>query len=164
MKSEKSQREKTFSPGALTRLEEIKKKYPDKRAALMPALYIAQDEFGWLRPEALKAVAQYLELPEMTVRSTATFYSIYKHEQAGRNMVRLCTNVSCMVLGASTLKGTLETLYGLAPGGTSPDGRFQLEIGECIGACDRGPAMLVNDDLHTELDTKKLIQVLESYK
>ena len=153
-----------FSPGALARLEEIKKKYPPGRAALMPALHVAQEDFGWLKPEALKAVEEYLELPEMTVRSTATFYSMYRHKKTGRNVIRLCTNVSCLVLGARTLKGILEGLYGLAPGNTSPDNRFSLEIADCIGACGSGPAMLVNDDLHTGLDAKKVIEVLENYK
>lgn len=153
-----------WSAGALALLEEIKKKYPADRAALMPALHVAQEEFGWLRPEALKAVAKYLELPEMTVKSTATFYSMYRHKKAGRNLIRICTNVSCMVLGADTLKGILESIYGLTPGGASQDWRFSLEIAECIGACGRGPAMLVNDDLHTDLDAKKIIEVLENYK
>ena len=154
----------SFGPGALALLNEIKTKYPTGRAAIMPALYVAQEEFGWLMPEALKAVADCLELPEMTVRSTATFYSMYRHRKAGRNVIRICTNVSCMVLGARTLKGVLEGLYGVAPGGVSPDGRFSLEIADCIGACGSGPAMLVNDDLHTGLDAKKIIEVLENYK
>ncbi len=153
-----------FSPKSVALLEEIRKKYPTGRAALMPALYVAQEEFGWLRPEALKAVAEFLGLPEMTVRSTATFYSMYRHRKAGRNVIRLCTNVSCMVLGAGTLKGVLGNVYGLAPGGTSPDGRFSLEVADCIGACGKGPAMIVNDDLHTGLDAKKILEVLENYK
>ena len=153
-----------FSPKSAALLEEIRKKYPTGRAALMPALYVAQEEFGWLRPGALKAVAEFLGLPEMAVRSTATFYSMYRHREAGRNVIRLCTNVSCMVLGASTLKEVLESAYGLTPGGTSPDGRFSLEVADCIGACGKGPAMLVNDDLHTGLDPKNILGILENYK
>ncbi|MDA8325419.1 MAG: NAD(P)H-dependent oxidoreductase subunit E [Nitrospiraceae bacterium] len=150
--------------GPLAGLEEIKKQYPTERAALMPALHAAQREFGWLSHEALAAVASRLNLPEATVRSTASFYSMFQGKNTGRHAVRICTNVACMVLGAEGLLDVLNGLYGLAPGQTSPDGRFSLEVMECIGACDKGPSMLVNEDLHTDLSAEKIIEVLETYE
>ena len=153
-----------MSPETVARIEDIKKKYPTGRAALLPALYEAQKEFGWLSPEALTAVAGHLNLPPVVVRSTATFYSMYKHKEMGRHLIQLCTNVSCMVLGAESLLELLNGRYSLTPGGTSPDGRFSLVVMECIGACDKGPAMLVNEDFHTDMTRENIIKVLEGYK
>ncbi|MDA8169584.1 MAG: NADH-quinone oxidoreductase subunit NuoE [Nitrospiraceae bacterium] len=153
-----------FSDKALKELDEIKKRYPTRRAAALPALYVAQKEFGWLSPEAIDAVARHLTLPPAVVKGTATFYSMYKHRQVGRHLIQVCTNVSCMIFGAENLLGLLEEKYGVTPGGTSPDGRFSLVIMECIGACDKAPAMLVDEDFHSDLTRNGIINILESYK
>ncbi|MDA8087574.1 MAG: NAD(P)H-dependent oxidoreductase subunit E [Nitrospiraceae bacterium] len=148
----------------LAGLEEIKKNYPASSAALMPALYEARRQFGWLSPEALSAVADALNLPKAAVRSTASFYGMFNQGKTGRHLVRICTNVACMVLGAGSVLEKLEARYGLTPGGTSRDGRFSLAVTECIGACDKGPAMLVDDDMHTDLTGERITEVLERYE
>jgi NADH-quinone oxidoreductase E subunit len=153
-----------FSDTAKRELEEIRLKYPTARAALLPALYIAQREFGWLSPEAYGAVSDLLGVPRAIARGVGTFYAMYKHKPTGRNIVQLCTNVSCMILGAEKLVDFLKNKYGLEPGGTSPDGRFSLVIMECIGACGTAPAMLVNDDFFENLTEKYLEEVLEKYQ
>lgn len=145
-------------------LEQIKARYPDGRAAVLPALYSAQREFGWLSQEALEAVARGLNIPKALVRGVATFYSMYRHEPKGRHLVQLCTNVSCMILGAESLLELLKNRYGLEPGGTSADGRFSLVVMECIGACDEAPAMLVNEDFHSGLTAENINGIMESYK
>jgi NADH-quinone oxidoreductase E subunit len=150
--------------GTLKDLEEIKATYPDGRAAVLPALYSAQREFGWLSQEALEAVAQGLNIPKALVKGVATFYSMYRHEPKGRHLVQLCTNVSCMILGAESLLDLLKNKYGLEPGGTSADGRFSLVIMECIGACDEAPAMLVDEDFHSGLTGENIGGILEGYK
>lgn len=139
-------------------------RYPTAGATLLPALYLAQKDFGWLSPEALEFVAETLDLPKATVKGVATFYSMYKNKPMGRHMVQLCTNVSCMVFGAEKLVDLLAKKYGLTPGGTSPDNRFSLVIMECIGSCDKSPAMLVNTDFHYYLDETNIIEKLEQYK
>src|SRR4030066_1771811 len=101
----------------LKEIDDIKAKYPDSRAALLPALYIAQKEFGWLSFEAMKVVADVLNLPESDVRGTASFYSMFRLKPAGRNLIQLCTNVSCMIFGAERLQDLLQERYGLMPGG-----------------------------------------------
>lgn len=148
----------------LEEIEDIKAKYPDTRAALLPALYIAQKEFGWLSLDAMKAVADALNLPESDVRGTASFYSMFRLKPAGRNLIQLCTNVSCMILGAERLQDLLKERYGLLPGGTTKDGRFSLVIMECIGACGTAPAMLVNTDLHENLTEHNIPEILGKYK
>ncbi len=153
-----------FNETVINEINEIRGKYPDRRSALLPALYIAQREFGWLSHEAMSCVAKTLNLPEADVRGTASFYSMYKHNPVGRHVIQLCTNVSCMILGAEKLVDFLETKYGVSPNGTSEDGRFSLVIMECIGACGTAPAMLVNTDFHENLSEKSLEEILDQYK
>ena len=153
-----------FSETAKKELEQLRQKYPNSRAALLPALYIAQREFGWLSPDAYEAVSDFLGVPKAIARGVGTFYAMYKHKPAGRNIVQLCTNVSCMILGAERLADFLKNKYGLEPGGTTPDGRFSLVIMECIGACGTAPAMLVNDDFYESLTERYIEEILEKYK
>ncbi len=145
-------------------IEEVLSRYPDRRAALMPALYRAQAEFGYLSQDAYEAVAELLNLPKATVKGVATFYSMFKKKPMGRHLIQLCTNVACMVMGAETLLEKLKQRYNLEPGGTTEDGRFSLVVMECIGACDRAPAMLVDTDFHPNLTEDNIFEILESYK
>ncbi len=153
-----------FKDTVLKEIEEIKAKYPDRKSALLPSLYIAQREFGWLSQEAMESVSKALNVPEAMVRGTATFYSMYKHKPVGRHVIQLCTNISCMIFGAEKLVDFLGTKYGVQPNGTSRDGRFSLVIMECIGACGTAPAMLVNTDFHENLSEKSIEEILEKYK
>jgi NADH-quinone oxidoreductase E subunit len=153
-----------FNEATIKELNEIRQKYPNNRAALLPALYVAQREFGHLGSEAYEAVSEALGIPKAIARGVATFYVMYKHKPMGRNIVQLCTNVSCMILGAERLADFLKNKYGLEPGGTTPDGRFSLVIMECIGACGTAPAMLVNDDFYENLTQEKIEGILEGYK
>jgi NADH-quinone oxidoreductase E subunit len=155
---------KMFSESVIKEIDEIRAKYPDRRSALLPSLYVAQREFGWLSQEAMTYVAQALNLSESVVRGTASFYSMFKHKPLGRHLIQLCTNVSCMILGAEKLVDFLETGYGVHPNGTSRDGRFSLVIMECIGACGTAPAMLVNTDFYDNLSEKRIEEILEKYK
>lgn len=152
-----------FNEPVIKELDEIRKKYPSIKSALLPSLFVAQREYGWLSQKALMAVADYLNLPPATVRGTASFYSLFKNKKAGRHLIQLCTNISCMVLGSERLKDILKRDYGLEPGGTSSDGRFSLLIMECIGACDTAPAMLVNTDSYGNLTELNLAGILEKY-
>lgn len=153
-----------FNDTILKEIEGIRSKYPDHKSALLPALYIAQREFGWLSEEAMLSVSKALNMPAALVRGTASFYSMFRHKPMGRNLIQLCTNVSCMILGAERLVDLLQSRYGLLPNETTQDGRFSLVIMECIGACGTAPAMLVNTDFHDNLTEKSIEEVLENYK
>jgi len=153
-----------FNETVLKEIEDIKAKYPDRRSALLPSLYIAQREFGWLSHEAMSCVAGALSLPEADVRGTASFYAMFRQKPVGRNLIQLCTNVSCMILGSEKLLDLLSSKYGVEPDGTSEDGRFSLVIMECIGACGTAPAMLVNTDFYDNLTEKRIEEILEGYK
>jgi len=149
---------------ALQEIENIRSRYPSRESALLPALYIAQREFGWLSNEAMLCVSKALNLPEAKVRGTASFYSMFKHKPVGRNLVQLCTNISCMIAGSDDLVDFLKTRFGMEPSETTPDGRFSLVIMECIGACGTAPAMLVNTDFHENLTEQSIEEILDNYK
>lgn len=152
-----------FTEAAIKELDEIRARYPTSGSALLPALYIAQRDFGWLSQEAYEAVSSILGIPEATVRGVGTFYAMYRHKPMGKNIVQLCTNISCMILGAERLVDFLKNKYGLEPGGTTPDNRFSLVIMECIGACGTAPAMLVNNDFYENLTEESIEKILEGY-
>jgi NADH-quinone oxidoreductase E subunit len=148
---------------ALREIEEIRGNFPEPRSALIPALYIAEREFGWLSAAALLSLAEVLSLPPAVVRGTATFYHLYRHRKMGRHLIQLCTNVSCMILGAEQLQELLKQKYGLEPGGTTGDGRFSLLIMECIGVCEGAPAMQIDTDLYQDLTEERIDEILSSY-
>ena len=152
-----------MNENAIKEIEELRKKYPSARSALLPALYVAQREYGWLSQEAYLSISQILGVPEAIARGVGTFYAMYKHKPMGRNVVQLCTNVSCMILGAEKLADLLKNKYGLEPGGSTQDGRFSLVIMECIGACGTAPAMLVNDDFYENLTEQSIEEILGKY-
>lgn len=153
-----------LSADAVRKLSEIRQRYPNARAALMPALYIAQKEYGWLSPEAMEAVSAVLNIPPALVKGVSTFYSMFKHKPMGRHIIQLCTNISCMLLGAESLVEFLKGKYGLDVGGTTSDGRFSLVIMECIGGCDVAPVMLVDNDFYENLTEEKVAEILGGYK
>lgn len=153
-----------FNDTVLKEIDSIRERFPDTKSAILPSLYIAQREFGWLSEEALLFVARALALPEAMVRGTASFYSMFKHRPVGRHLIQLCTNVSCMILGAERLIDFLKNKYGIEPGGTTGDDRFSLVIMECIGACGTAPAMLVNTDFYENLTEQRIEEILEKYK
>ncbi len=153
-----------FNEAVIKEIDEIRVKYPDRKSALLPALYIAQREFGWLSNEAMSCVSETLNLPEAFVRGTASFYSMFRHKEVGRHLIQLCTNVSCMILGAERLIDFLNTKYGIQKNGTSEDGRFSLVEMECIGACGTAPAMLVDTDFYEDLTEENIVGILEQYK
>lgn len=153
-----------FRDAVLKEIDEVKAKCPDPKSALLPALYVAQREFGWLSHEAMQCVADTLNVPAAVVRGTASFYSMFKHKPMGRHLIQLCTNVSCMILGVERLVDFLKTKYGIQPNGTTQDGRFSLVIMECIGACGTAPAMLVDTDFYENLTEQKIEEILSKYK
>lgn len=138
--------------------------YPDRSSALLPALHITQREHGWLPSDSLEDIAERLELSSAHVQGVVTFHSMFNDMPVARNVIQLCTNVSCMLFGAETLLDVIKERYSLDPNGITPDGRFSLMIMECIGLCDKAPAMLVNRRVHDGLDPESIINILETYK
>jgi NADH-quinone oxidoreductase subunit E len=138
--------------------------YEQKQGAAIEALKIAQKRSGWVSDEALVAVAELLEMTPAELDNVATFYSLIFRRPVGRHVVQMCDSVSCWILGCSRLFQELKDRHGLERGGTTRDGRLTLIPNACLGCCDKGPALMVGEDLHTHLTTERLREVLEKYE
>lgn len=145
-------------------VEEKKCFYPSIQSTLLPALYEAEKVYGWLSQEAIEDISKNTGITPAFIKGTATFYSMYRNKPLGKHLIQLCTNITCLVLGAEDLVDLLKEEYGLTPGGTTDDGLFSLIIMECIGACGTGPAMLVNSDFYENLNKTNLLEILLKYK
>lgn len=122
-------------------------KFPadQKQSAVMSALAIAQDEKGWLSPEVMEDVARYLEMPAIAVQEVATFYAMYNLAPTGKHKITVCTNLPCALSGGERAAHYLKNKLGIDYRETSPDGKFTLMEGECMGACGDAPVLLVNN-------------------
>jgi NADH-quinone oxidoreductase subunit E len=140
-------------------------KYPAERrdSAVLCALQAAQEQNGgWVSRELMDAVADYLGMPQVRVYEVGTFYSMIELEPVGRNMVALCTNISCMLCGADSLVEHVEKKLGIRLGETTPDGRITLKKEEeCLAACSAGPMMTVNGHYHEQLTPEKVDAILD---
>jgi NADH-quinone oxidoreductase E subunit len=127
--------------------DEIQKaaaRYPQRRSAVMPALRLAQERYGWLSPDALREVADALDLTPADVEAVATFYDMFNLEPVGRHLVEVCTNLSCALAGARQVVEALELELGIAPGETSDDGEVTFRLIECAGGCGYAPVVVVD--------------------
>jgi NADH-quinone oxidoreductase subunit E len=125
---------------------EVAKFPPDhKESAVMAALAIAQDEKGWLPPEVMQDVADYLGMPAIAVQEVATFYNMYNVKPVGKYKISVCTNLPCQLSGGEKAAIYLKDKLGIGFRETSADGQFTLVEGECMGACGDAPVMLVNN-------------------
>jgi NADH-quinone oxidoreductase subunit E len=136
-------------------------RYPNQRSAVMPVLWVAQRQWGWISPPALKLVAETVGLPEPEVFGIATFYTMFNLRPVGRHHLQVCMTLSCSLMGADRLFRHLERKLGIGHGGTTPDGRFTLRRVECLAACGGAPCMQVNFDYHENLDEAKVDRLLE---
>ena len=139
-------------------------RYPNKRSAVMPVMWLAQNEWGWISPEALRLVASTVQLPETEVFGIATFYTMFNLKPVGRHHLQVCLTLSCSLMGADRLFRHLERKLGVGHGETTPDGRFTLRRVECLAACGGGPCMQVNFDYHENLDEARVDALLEKLK
>jgi NADH-quinone oxidoreductase subunit E len=126
-------------------IQKVAKHYPVRRSAVMPALRLAQEAHeGWLPPEALREVADALDLTPADVEAVATFYDMFNLEPVGRHLVEVCTNLSCALAGAKQVVDALEVELGIPPGETSDDGEVTFRLIECAGGCGYAPVVVVD--------------------
>ena len=130
---------------------------------LIELLKKGQDTFGCLSREFLVETAESLGLPLSEVYGVATFYSFLSIKPQGKNVIRICKCVPCLIEDADTIVEAIGIKLGIKPGETTPDGKFSLELTNCIGACDKAPAMMINYDVHGDLTSWKISQILEVY-
>ena len=150
-----------FSGEALAEYERILAKYPVKRAAMMPVLWLAQKEFGYLSAEVQQYVAELMAFPIAWVSGVASFYTMYYKKPIGRFHLQVCTNVSCMLRGSDDIVRAVASRLGIGLGQTTADGTFSLDEVECLASCGTAPMMQVNDDYHENLTPASTLELLE---
>ena len=136
-------------------------RYPVKRSALIPILLTTQEELGYLSPDSIRVVSDYLKIPEIEVYEVITFYSMLRTKPVGKNHIQVCTNISCLLLGAEGIFEHISKKLRLKEGETTPDGLFSLTEVECLGACCNAPAMQINYKYHEDLTVSKVDQILD---
>jgi NADH-quinone oxidoreductase E subunit len=149
------------------RFDEILKRYPPdrKRSAVLPALYLVQDQQGYITPASMAYVAGLLELTPADVEDVTSYYSMFYTKPVGRFVLSVCRTLSCALLGAERVTEELAGTLGIGPGETDASGTFTLLEVECLGACDRAPVVMVNDAWHECLkpeDASRLVDDLRA--
>ena len=135
---------------------------PAKQAMLLSALYIAQEQDGYLKREAIERIAGRLGLNPGQVYSTASFYTLFRTEPVGRYVIQVCDGISCYLCdGAGRIADYISAKLGIRPGDTSKDGKFTLEMVQCLASCGTAPAMRVNDQLYENLTPASIDAILE---
>jgi NADH-quinone oxidoreductase subunit E len=149
-----------LSQNVKAEIKQFKGKYPDPKSALLTALHVAQREHGWLSPEVMRDVAEVMDLPPTEVASVASFYTMFNRQPVGENLIQVCTNISCSLLGAEHIVEHLKSKLGIDVGETTPDNKFTLVTVECLGSCGTAPMMQINDTYYENLTEGKIDQIL----
>ena len=156
-----------LSEQAVKKIDREIAKYPvdQKQSAVMAALAIAQDESGWLTPEVMQDVATYLGMPAIAVQEVATFYAMYNLKPTGKHKITICTNLPCALSGGEAAANYLKEKLGVDFLGTTSDGAFTLQEGECMGACGDSPVLLVNNKrMCSHMSNEKIDALVEELK
>lgn len=144
-------------------IEELTKRLGNNRESLLPILQEVQFKYGHISDFAQQEIARLLDIHPVEVYGVVTFFAFLSTEPKGRLIVRLCQTISCDLAGKTAIAHTLEKELGIKFGETTPDKKFTLEYSNCIGMCDQGPAMLINEQVFTKLTPSKVIDILKKF-
>lgn len=150
-----------FSGETRAKHDRLLARYPNREAAILPTLYLAQREFGHLSDEAILYVADLLGFTPARIYGVATFYTMYNKKPVGKYHLQVCRNLSCSLMGAEHLIEHVARKIGVKPGETTADGRFTLSTVECLGSCGTAPVMQVNDDYYENLTEESIDAILD---
>ena len=148
-----------FTDESKQKIATLVSRYPTRQAVTLPALWVAQDQFGHVSPEVVELVAATLELPPSHVHGVATFYTMYNKKPVGRLHIQVCTNVACMICGAHDLLSAFEQHCGIKAGETNAD--FTLHEVECLAACGNAPAVQINDEYYEPVYPKDVPELVD---
>ena len=150
-----------FTADYLKDLEKIKAKYEQKRAALLPVLRCIQEKEGLISPETEKDVAEYLDIPVVHVHEVVSFYHLFHQQRKGKCHFSICQTTACALHGAEGIIEHIEKRLNIKSGETTPDGKFSLNVVECLGACELAPVMRHNKEYEGFLDKKKIDELID---
>jgi NADH-quinone oxidoreductase subunit E len=144
------------------RIERLFEKYPSRRSAMLPLLWMVQEKTGWVSQAAMEEVAEVLSVTPAEVYEVVSFYTMFQQRPTGKTHIALCDTLACAICGTHEIAAYLEEKYGIEVKKVTKDGRFSMELVECIGACSMAPALLANEDLHGNLTPESLDQLIAS--
>jgi len=153
-----------FSDKVKKQVQDILAHYPEKKAALLPVLHVAQQEFGFIDEDTERMVATLLEIKPVQVREVVTFYTMYNRKPVGKYHIQVCSNLSCSLLGSASLLDFLLKKLNIGLGETTKDKKYTVSTVECLGACEQAPCMMVNFDYYGDLDEEKIDKILDNLK
>ena len=154
----------TYTKENENKFQELLTKYPNQNSVLLPALWLVQEQLGWISPQAMIFIAQKLNKQPIEIYSFASFYTMFNLKPIGTHHIQLCKTLSCMLMGSKNLKQYIKETLGINPGQTSKDGLFHFSEVECLGACSGAPALSLNDKYHENVDTIKLNTLIKECK
>jgi NADH-quinone oxidoreductase subunit E len=153
-----------LTPENLEKIGRLRKNYPTSQAALLPVLWIAQEQEGWISEEMMREVGKLLDLPYGHVLGVVSFYTMYHSEPQGTYHIEVCTNISCMLRGSDGILKAVERHCGAKPGQPSTDGKWTVSEVECLGACGGAPMLAIGDEYHENLTPETTEKLLASLK
>jgi NADH-quinone oxidoreductase E subunit len=146
-----------FNQEELKQIEDIKSRYPESKAALLPVLWIVQEKLGWISIESMQVVGDILNIPYEHILGVVTFYTMFNNKPLGKYHLQICTNVSCMLRGGYELFNYISEKLKIKNKETTTDGMFTIEEVECLGSCATAPMMQVNNkDFYENLTNEKI--------
>lgn len=151
-----------FTPENIERINKEIQKYPYKKSAVMAALYIAQEQNGYISNEVIREVSTILEMTAEEVLGVVTFYTMYYQKPMGKHHIQVCTNVSCMLRGGYEIWKQIKEKLNIDNMGVTPNGEFSIEEVECMGSCGTAPMLAVNEDYYENLTKEKVEELLKS--
>lgn len=137
-------------------------KYPTKQAVVLPALWLAMDQWGYITPEIMEYVARRLDQSPVSVFAVVEFYTMFKTEKTGQHHIQLCRNMTCTMRGCEDLEALITDRIGIGPGGKTEDGLFSLELVECLGSCGTAPVMRMDEHYFENLTEEKLDRIIQA--
>ncbi|NWF90688.1 MAG: NADH-quinone oxidoreductase subunit NuoE [Ignavibacteriaceae bacterium] len=150
-----------FTTESLEKINAVLNRYPTKQAALMPVLWIAQEQNGWISNEVMQETAKILEINPEEVLGVVTFYTMYFKKPMGKHHIQVCTNVSCMFRGAYEIYEGVKKKLGIDNMETTSDRKFSLEEVECMGACGNAPMIAINEEYFENISSEKVNKIIE---
>ena len=151
-----------FSAAERRRAETIAARYPHAKSATLPLLHLVQERDGWVTPQGIEDVADFVGLTPAIVLGTCSFYTMFKTEPVGKHQIQLCRTLSCTMRGCEDLQETIERKLGIGPGEKTADGKFSFELVECLGACGNAPVMRMDNRFWNDLTVEKLERVIDA--
>lgn len=151
-----------FMEANLQKIEGLRQQFPKNaaRSLILPALWMVQQQHGYVPAEAVAAVAKALEVPEIWVKEALSWYSMFNAKKMGKYHIQVCHNLSCALRGAEDILSFLQEKLGIKVGETSGDGKFSLGTVECLASCGTAPVMLINERYYENLTRDKIVKIL----